>query len=259
MTATEHDHTDEPRVWCTRCQHEHIASIPATTYECDSCGFAQWDLGTARLHEAQQDGHRVYPIAHPTVPLDERPAAPAAAGVLHEVVTRIDEARYANGDTASPWDNIDVLGLLAHLRQPYTYGGAMAADTVLAVFPQPNPSAEPPIESCLSGDMHAAHEWGGHPGQPGTGYRCPGIAATPPRIADMAPGTTFTADLVDDRIDAPRLRRVWRVQEAPGVVWNDEQNFGVRERRIDPSTIGDVTPPTATPEGGADAGRVDAA
>lgn len=124
--VAEHDHRADPKVWCTRCQHEHIASVPATTYECDSCGFAQWDLGTARLHEAQQDGHRAYPIAHPTVPLDERPAQPSVAGVLHEVVTRIDEARYANGDGGSPWDNTDVLGLLAHLRQPYTEGGATA-------------------------------------------------------------------------------------------------------------------------------------
>jgi hypothetical protein len=128
--VAEHDHRADPKVWCTRCQHEHIASVPATTYQCDSCGFGQWDLGSARLHEAQQDGHRAYPITHPTVPLDERPSVPTAAGVLHEVITRIDEARYANGSTASPWGNADVLGLLAHLRQPYTEGGAVAAPEV---------------------------------------------------------------------------------------------------------------------------------
>jgi hypothetical protein len=121
-----HDHSGEPKVWCTRCQHEHIAAIPATTYMCDSCGFGQWDLGTARLHEEQAPGHRVYPIAHPTVPLDERPATPTAAGVLQEVMTRIDEARYANEDTSSPWGNSSVLELLAHLREPYTEGGAEA-------------------------------------------------------------------------------------------------------------------------------------
>jgi len=123
-----HEHRSDPKVWCTRCQHEHIASIPATTYMCDSCGFGQWDLGSAAVHEASTPGHRTYPIAHPTVPLDERPTVPTAAGVLHEVVTRIDLARYVNEDTASPWGNTEVLELLAHLREPYAEGGA-AADT----------------------------------------------------------------------------------------------------------------------------------
>lgn len=122
----EHDHAGQPKVWCTRCQHEHVASIPATTYMCDSCGFGQWDLGTAAVHEASTPGHRTYPIAHPTVPLDERPAVPTAAGVLHEIITRIDEARLANGGTTSPWGNTDVLELLVHIRQPYTEVGATA-------------------------------------------------------------------------------------------------------------------------------------
>ncbi|MGN8049567.1 WDGH domain-containing protein [Curtobacterium sp. 22159] len=55
--------------------------------------------------------------------LDGRTTMPTAAGVLHEIVTRIDEARYANGETTSPWGNTDVRELLAHLRQPFTEGG----------------------------------------------------------------------------------------------------------------------------------------
>lgn len=64
--------------------------------------------------------------------LDGRaPGASSAARLLLEIVTRIDEARYVNEarydeDTSSPWANTDVLELLAHLRQPYTEGGATA-------------------------------------------------------------------------------------------------------------------------------------
>lgn len=77
--------------------------------------------------------------------LDGRaPGTPSAARVLLEIVTRIDEARYVNDarydeDTSSPWANTDVLELLAHLRQPYTEGGATEA---LTSSSQPTPSAE---------------------------------------------------------------------------------------------------------------------
>jgi hypothetical protein len=261
---TEHDHTGRPKVWCTRCQHEHIASIPATTYMCDSCGFGQWDLGSAAVHEASTPGHRTYPIAHPTVPLDERPPVPTAVGVLHEVVTRIDEARSANEDTSSPWVNSSVLELLAHLREPYTEGGATAAaepsvqpptreqayeavsaavggkslthweraaiDALLALFPQPTPR-----ESgfyCEEDDPADTRLCTCRKGQ------------KPVSIADMVPGTCdecggsgVCGSPPDHYYDCPRC-------SGEPVDLDD-----TRDDR-DPSTIRDVTPPPATPEGG---------
>jgi hypothetical protein len=185
---------------------------------------------------------------------DERPPAPSAAAVLHEVVTRIDEARYVNEarydeDTSSPWANTDVLELLAHLRQPYTEGGVTEALT-----PQPTPTAEPRM-TCVDPRPHDAHEgdtgFGDEPDIDWVHWKCPGVilnAAEPPRIEDMAPGTTFVAQTSLSE----RTWHLFMVTEHVSYIdgstirlYRTPEDRAFVDSTIDPSTIRDVTPPEA--------------
>jgi len=119
------------------------------------------------------------------------------------------------------------------------------ADAVLALLSQPTP-----IEHCLLTANHTAHEWGGHEGQAGTGYQCPGTSE-PPRIEDMAPGTTLTgamlpADRGGYRPEGWERTRRWFVfGSGKGVRVVSDSGWPYQPEDIDPSTIRDVTPPRA--------------
>ena len=56
-------------VWCLTCEHEHIATIPVTTYACGDCGFGVWATSIAVSHASQWPEHVVYVRHHQTVPL----------------------------------------------------------------------------------------------------------------------------------------------------------------------------------------------
>lgn len=74
-------------------------------------------------------------------------------------------------------------------------------------------------------------------------------AAEPPRIEDMVPGTTFTAE----GIGVPGTDHPFEVRVATDgtpVLYCHLHHTGARPWYVDPSTIRDVTPPA----GGADAG-----
>lgn len=196
---------------------------------------------------------------------DERPPAPSAVDVLHEVVTRIDEARYVNearynDDTSAPWANTDVLELLAHLRHPYTEGGVTEARTLSS---QLTPSAErittERLAKALYEERNSDEDF--QPDDPALGfvpipasYRRQAErliiilgwqtqAATLPRIEDMAPGTTFTASYGKDLFGTTRWMRCTGPSRCVNV-------GGVRfdAYAIDPSTIRDVTRPPAAAE-----------
>jgi len=106
-----------------------------------------------------------------------------------------------------------------------------------ALLSQPTPSAErDDLLSCLELGDDGNYHWDTdmldrllerHMGE---------FPAAPPRIEDMAPGTTFTAPLRDNSED-----RRWMVT-AHGLASSDG-SAGVDSKWIDPSTIRDVTPP----------------
>ena len=108
---------------------------------------------------------------------------------------------------------------------------------VAAALSQPTPSAErDDLLSCLELGDDGNYHWDTdmldrllerHMGE---------FPAAPPRIEDMAPGTTFTAPLRDNSED-----RRWMVT-AHGLASSDG-SAGVDSKWIDPSTIRDVTPP----------------
>lgn len=127
-------------------------------------------------------------------------------------------------------------------------------DAVLALFPQPTPSAEQTetlrqlaceghgacrsplhVHGCYADDGTACDEPDEHK------------SATPTSIADMAPGTTFTAN------EGNRYMRT-----APDVLGRpgdavDVVGWFYQAHQFDPSTIRDVTPPPTTPGEGDDA------
>lgn len=113
-------------------------------------------------------------------------------------------------------------------------------ERVRALLSQPTPTAEP-CKRCA-----------------GTGYitsppmpdvvdlPCPNCSdAEPPRIEDMAPGTTFTG--TTRQWPTQRFERVsrGRVKAENGTLWSPLDYQG--RERIDPSMIRDVTPPRVTP------------
>jgi hypothetical protein len=113
----------------------------------------------------------------------------------------------------------------------------------LALFPQPTPSAEHQCsgphedgrpESCVCslGRSHNHDE-------------VQDVPAEPVSIAEMAPGTTFTATQFGSR----RTRYWMRLYEGVQVWWHPCWE-AADEDDIDLSTIRDVTPPPATPEKG---------
>lgn len=67
----EHDHGPTAQlldeVWCLTCQHSHIATIPATTLRCASCGFGSWAVSVAEAHATSLPAHVVYPHHHQTI------------------------------------------------------------------------------------------------------------------------------------------------------------------------------------------------
>lgn len=53
-------------VYCLTCQWEHVATIPAVTFACASCGFGSWGHSVAAAHADSQPAHIVYPRHHAT-------------------------------------------------------------------------------------------------------------------------------------------------------------------------------------------------
>lgn len=109
-----------------------------------------------------------------------------------------------------------------------------------ALLSQPTPTAEPVSPRCLF--AHTMVTADGRCGRCGAQLVDPrGQADAPPRIADMAPGTTFVAR----PSGSPRWLAFSRL---PGADPDVEDNEGDRWRwfAIDPSTIRDVTPPSGT-------------
>lgn len=118
-------------------------------------------------------------------------------------------------------------------------------DAVLALFPQPTPSADQIISLCPrcggSGCVGLADCrlcWGS--GEVSN----PAPFAEPVSIADMAPGTTLWARFVDE--DHDRFLVIVNEPEWPVLdpIAADQWQYS----HVDPSTIRDVTPPAATPE-----------
>jgi hypothetical protein len=140
------------------------------------------------------------------------------------------------------------------------------ADAVLALFPQPTPSAE-------HHDLCATRIPGmGIPGLEGVPQPCNCylFAPEPVSIADMAPGTmNLTPELLlsTEGHDASRYVPGSLVSDGHHMTWTEKcrkrckhtrgecfqarSGIAPRRTRIDPSTIRDVTPPPATPEEGA--------
>lgn len=106
---------------------------------------------------------------------------------------------------------------------------------VLALFSQPSPST-PSAGACIC-------TFG--PDCDGPNIECP-VHGLPPRIEDMAPGTTFTGTTRQGFTQ--RFERVGqsRMKAQNGTIWNVQDSRG--RYRIDPSTVRDVTPPPALPE-----------
>jgi hypothetical protein len=68
---TLHDHGPTAKlldpVYCLTCDAEHIATIPAKTFACDSCGFGCWGHSVAAAHAYNFPEHIVFPLHHRTV------------------------------------------------------------------------------------------------------------------------------------------------------------------------------------------------
>jgi hypothetical protein len=131
------------------------------------------------------------------------------------------------------------------------------ADAVLALFPEPGPSAEVrgALLACLKLGDDGNNHWDidaldrlldSHM------VKEPLESAKPVSIADMAPGTTFRARLRDGLGAVDRFWFVSHVKyhrpNVPRVTSADGDRW--LATCIDPSTIRDVTPPPATPEEG---------
>jgi hypothetical protein len=134
-----------------------------------------------------------------------------------------------------------------------------AADAVLALFPRPAPSAEAE-RTYTAADVQEAFERGCVRGEQDANDRnwsrqqyekmhASLPSAGPVSAADMAPGTTFTAEFKETGT------RVLFVKVGGMTAWPFlAVEFGTLATytgyAIDPSTIRDVTPPPATPEEG---------
>lgn len=125
-------------------------------------------------------------------------------------------------------------------------------EAVLALFPQPVPSAEPK-STYTAAQVQEAFERGCIRGEQDANERnwsrrqyekmqasLPAVA--PPSVADMAPGTTFTAVEAGERIT------FFVAKTFLGITAYDQEAGEYFPESIDPSTIRDVTPPPATRE-----------
>jgi hypothetical protein len=114
-------------------------------------------------------------------------------------------------------------------------GTAARVHAVLALFPQPTPSAEPRTAcATCDGTRYVTGPTGG-------GVPCPTCNAEPVSIADMAPGTRFVGDVRHGT-------QTFMVTIDSVIAAESGLNYFPED--IDPSTIRDVTPPPATPEAG---------
>jgi hypothetical protein len=115
---------------------------------------------------------------------------------------------------------------------PDDYGKRQVAmsDQIDALLSQPTPTAEP---SALGLREHI--------GPDGSNYIMP---AEPPRIEDMAPGTTFICEGkgVPGVEHHMRVTRHTRIDETR-ILWCLTHKFGADESYVNSSTIRDVTPP----------------
>jgi len=131
--------------------------------------------------------------------------------------------------------------------QGHEYLSRFVKDAVLALFPQPTPSAEPEHDECPR-----CKGYGIDPSVQRAGdmvidcHRCDGTgeipqpesSTAPPSIVDMAPETTFTRD------DYPG--EVWTVKRDVcdgGIYVLSDGHRSQNAEDLDPSTIRDVTPP----------------
>jgi hypothetical protein len=128
-------------------------------------------------------------------------------------------------------------GTDADWRRAEFYG---PADAVLALFSQPSPStpsAEPDVDVCFYCLGAGYHDGGDmRDDEPCSACRGTGLAE-PPRIEDMAPGTSFTAS----RDWGARLVMRFMVTKSSQCV--DHNGTWANASSIDPSTVRDVTPP----------------
>ncbi len=120
-------------------------------------------------------------------------------------------------------------------------------DAAVALLSQPTPTAEPDACPRCGGTGEVEDDSHRHTGLPTVGRcgLCGGsgrVTAEPPRIEDMAPGTTFVGTLSPTRgsVAEPRTRRLF-VTVGPDLY--DERGLHWYEEDVDPSTIRDVTPP----------------
>jgi hypothetical protein len=143
----------------------------------------------------------------------------------------------------------------------YDTGGNLQeriADAVLALFSQPTPSAVPE-RTYTAADVQEAFERGCIRGEQDADERnwsrrqyekmqAPLPPAEPVSIADMAPGTTFTAGHPDTGRPA-NFERCDDEQHAPHTVFDMGGGAFWKARAFDPSTIRDVTPPKGDDRG----------
>lgn len=68
---SDHDHGPTANlldpVYCLTCDHTHVATIPAVTFRCDSCGFGAWGHSVAAAHADSFPEHVVFPVHHLTL------------------------------------------------------------------------------------------------------------------------------------------------------------------------------------------------
>ncbi|MBF4603739.1 hypothetical protein [Curtobacterium sp. VKM Ac-2884] len=139
------------------------------------------------------------------------------------VVAELPTGQISNHYRLEHWDLFQVRSVAL----PPEYDGhtpADAAKRMLALLSQPTPTTEPfdlDSPSCATPTPTAQDE----------------ETVAPPSIADMVPGTTFTAAATDD---------VWRWAVREDGLIASALGVGPMSA-LDPSTIRDVTPPPATP------------
>ena len=139
---------------------------------------------------------------------------------------------------------------------------AALKDRLHALFPQPTPKAEPDTRAMQMTMADLLNQWDGlrHLDRPAindwwyrrtSGHSLELQRSTEPvSIANMAPGTTFTARHIDPD-ECGGVDHRWfviRPGAQPLVISDEGQHWSGSS--IDPSTIRDVTPPAATPEEG---------
>lgn len=127
-----------------------------------------------------------------------------------------------------------------------------AANSMRHLLSQPTPSAEPVSAAQLLRERAEADP-GSHRESLARGY---GVGDAPPRIEDMAPGTTFTCEYQDWATNGrPKQRYLCAIARSGSTSTRlcfldpSGASLHIREAQqtIDPSTIRDVTPPKETP------------